>query len=314
MYLYGIILLLVCCIIGILIKQKVDQKNVEKIHHKRQEIQKLNVQIADAEKIFDRYSELAADKETELNNIKTQVLESTETLEKLAHDGREVMAKQLEQEEIARRNLLDEKMSREEEKLYQEYLEKKALFESLIEPIKKELDDYQAKKEATIEAIKREQELRDNLAFHQIKLSKADREDIDYLEDILGKLNNRTAIAKVIYDVYIATPTKELLNRIVGADKKSGVYRITNINSQECYVGQSTDLRARLTQHIRGSLGIQTIADQRVHHAMAETGLQNWTFEVLEFCDKIDLNDREKYWINYYKSNEFGYNRTVGNK
>jgi len=45
---------------------------------------------------------------------------------------------------------------------------------------------------------------------------------------------------------------------------------------------------------------------------MDERGIQNWYFEVLEECDKNQLNDREKYWINYYKSNELGYNATRG--
>ena len=73
-----------------------------------------------------------------------------------------------------------------------------------------------------------------------------------------------------------------------------------------------TDVAKRLTEHIKGTLGIQSIADQRIHHAMAEKGLQNWTFELLEECAKEDLNNREKFYISYYKSNEFGYNRTIG--
>jgi hypothetical protein len=35
----------------------------------------------------------------------------------------------------------------------------------------------------------------------------------------------------------------------------------------------------------------------------------NFTFQLLEECAKEDLNAREKFWINYFQSNEIGYNR-----
>ena len=107
-------------------------------------------------------------------------------------------------------------------------------------------------------------------------------------------------------------PTKEMLNRIIGSEKVCGIYRITNMKNNMCYIGQGVDVANRLTQHIKGSLGIQSIADQKVHHAMADEGIENWTFELLESCPKEKLSELEKYWIAYYKSNEFGYNVTKG--
>ncbi len=313
MILYVIILLLICCIIGILIKHKIDDRQAEEIKNKRERLKVLREEEKELQQKIQSYNELEASKIAQVETLNKRIKESNSTLEQLAHDGRVAMANQLQQEEIARRNFLNKKMTEEEQKAQEQFNNYKIELFATLEPLKKEVAEFQAKKEATIEALKREQELQNNLKFHQIQLSETDIEDIQYLKSILNKLTNKTAIAKVIYDVYIAQPTKELLNRIIGNDKKSGIYRITNVNSQECYVGQSTDLKARLTQHIRGSLGIQTIADQRVHHAMSDTGLQNWTFEILELCDKADLNNREKYWINYYKSNEYGYNNTRGN-
>lgn len=181
-----------------------------------------------------------------------------------------------------------------------------------IAPIKQELEDYEAKRRAIIDAQKREQELRDQVEYHRIKLTAEAVEDIRYIRSILDKISKKEVVAKVIWECYIAGPTKEMLNRVVGKDKKCGIYRITNIRTQECYIGQGVDVAKRLTEHIKGTLGIQSIADQRVHHAMAEEGLESWTFELLEECEKEQLNEREKYYISYYKSNEFGFNRTVG--
>lgn len=308
-----IILLLICCIIGILIYNKIDKNRAEKIKNKRKRLKVLYEKEKDLTKKIQSYNELEVSLRKKSDNLLLKIKEYNSTLDQLAHDGRVAMAKQLAEEEAARRNFLNKKLEDEEKKANESFANYRDELLKTLEPLKKEISEYQAKKEATIQALKREQELQNNLKFHQIQLKESDIEDIKYLKTILNKLSNKTAIAKVIYDVYISQPTKELLTRIVGNDRKSGIYRITNIINQECYVGQSTDLKARITQHIRGSLGIQTIADQRVHHAMSDIGLENWTFEILEFCEKADLNNREKYWINYYKSNEYGYNNTRGN-
>ena len=190
-------------------------------------------------------------------------------------------------------------------------LRKIALNEELL-PLIKEVDEYTKKREAIIEAQKREIELRDAQEFHKVQLTAVVIEDIKYINSILGRLSKPDIVAKVVWEAYIQGPTKEMLNRIIGKEKKTGIYRITNIDTQECYIGQGTDVAKRLTEHIKGTLGIQSIADQRIHHAMSEKGLQNWTFELLEECAKEDLNNREKFYISYYKSNEFGYNKTVG--
>lgn len=181
-----------------------------------------------------------------------------------------------------------------------------------LEQLKKEIEDYTKKREAIIEAQKRELELQDAQEFHKIQLVAAAIEDIKYINTILNKLSKPDIVAKVVWEAYLQTPTKEMLNRVVGKEKKSGIYRIANIKTQQCYIGQGVDVAKRLAEHIKGTLGIQSIADQRIHHVMAEEGLQNWTFELLEECEKGNLNNREKFYIMYYRSNEFGYNKTIG--
>ena len=36
--------------------------------------------------------------------------------------------------------------------------------------------------------------------------------------------------------------------------------------------------------------------------------IENWTFEVVEECEKKDLTARESYWIKFYGSKEYGLN------
>jgi hypothetical protein len=40
---------------------------------------------------------------------------------------------------------------------------------------------------------------------------------------------------------------------------------------------------------------------------MYELGPEQFTFEVLEDCDKSLLDSREDYWQEFYQAKEFGY-------
>lgn len=39
-----------------------------------------------------------------------------------------------------------------------------------------------------------------------------------------------------------------------------------------------------------------------------------FTFELLEECSKEKLNEREKFWIDFYHSDKIGMNGNSGNK
>lgn len=40
---------------------------------------------------------------------------------------------------------------------------------------------------------------------------------------------------------------------------------------------------------------------------MLSFGVENFTFEILEECDRSKLNEREDYWQDVCKAKEFGY-------
>lgn len=82
----------------------------------------------------------------------------------------------------------------------------------------------------------------------------------------------------------------------------SGIYKITNDKTKRAYIGRSTSVRKRLTDHIKSAIGISTIADQQIHKAMREEGLWNFTFELIEACDKASLGEHEKYYIEFFKT------------
>lgn len=148
--------------------------------------------------------------------------------------------------------------------------------------------------------------------FYCIQIPEIEREDIHFLlTTVSPQVRNKDIIPKLVWSEYIQKPTQEMMKR-VGIEDTPGIYKITNIKTNKCYIGKSTKVRQRLIDHIKGSVGISTIADQRIHHAMLDEGLWNWTFEKICDCGKDELNEKEKYYISFFKSQEWGYNIASG--
>ena len=144
--------------------------------------------------------------------------------------------------------------------------------------------------------------------FWCIQIPEQDREDIHYLlTQVAPQVRNKDIIPKLVWSEYLQKLTQELMKRVEIEDKP-GIYKITHVATGKCYVGKSTKVKQRLIDHIKGSVGISTIADQKIHHAMLDEGLWNWTFECICYCDKDQLSEKEKYYIDFFKAKEWGYN------
>lgn len=91
-----------------------------------------------------------------------------------------------------------------------------------------------------------------------------------------------------------------------------GIYKITNQLNQKCYIGQSINIYVRWQQHIIESKSNRNFS--KFYNAIRKYGIENFSFEVIEECEKNQqiLNEREVYWISYYNSYNDGYNSTRG--
>ena len=248
----------------------------------------------------------------ELDKHKQELESVMTTIDKMIEDGKKIAQREVDEQIDLYKQQQTQAANYQHQQYVIEIQRQQEEIAKQTDILRAQLYDFEAKRNAIVEAQKRELELQNERDFHNIVLSKNAVEDIKYLENVLDKLHNREFLAKLIWEAYLQKPTKEMLNRIIGSEKVCGIYRITNVKNNMCYIGQGVDVANRLTQHVKGSLGIQSIADQKVHHAMADEGIENWTFELLESCPKEKLSELEKYWIAYYKSNEFGYNVTKG--
>lgn len=177
-----------------------------------------------------------------------------------------------------------------------------------IEELKLLLEDYKSKRDLINQAIVHEKEIHEQQDFYRIVLNESDKEDIQLLNTIEMRLHSREALYKLIYDVFYKKPLDDMLNRVLEGKEFCGIYRITNLKTNESYIGKSTNIKNRFKQHIRTAIGLDGVARTKIHGAMKEYGIDSFSFEVLEKCTKENYSEREKYWINFYETNVYGYN------
>ena len=120
-------------------------------------------------------------------------------------------------------------------------------------------------------------------------------------------INDKDILNKVIWKSYYEKPTTDLIGRVIGSGVHTGIYKITNLENQMCYVGQAVDLAARWKQHIKRGIGADTPTRNKLYPAMLENGVENFSFELIEECPREKLNEREDYWQEFFKAKEFGY-------
>lgn len=184
--------------------------------------------------------------------------------------------------------------------------------EQELQRTKNELADYKKKQDAINEAIRRQRKLDEQQDFYRVCLSDFTIEDINLLQGIRQKLHTSESLNKLIYDVYVSKAVQEMVKRVLQGGAPSGIYKITRLKTGETYIGKSTNVKDRWQQHCKTVFGAGTIAHSILHTTMQKDGLQNFTFELIEEVPKDKLTEREKYWINFYGSKEYGLNERNG--
>ena len=178
--------------------------------------------------------------------------------------------------------------------------------------VRAELDDYKKKQQAINEAILRQRAIDEQQDFYRVNLSDFAIEDIKLLQEIRQKLHTSDNLNKLIYDVYVSKSVQEMVKRILEGGAPSGIYKITRLKTGEIYIGKSTNVKDRWIQHCKTVYGAGTIAHSILHTTMAKDGLEQFTFELVEEVPKDKLTEREKYWITFYDSKNYGLNERNG--
>ena len=316
----GIILLILCIIIiAIAFYYRVKYNKIttlqnlnQKIQNRQNTLTEIEQELSDALTTTSTYQTLNLDKKEELLKLETDISAKTAELKALSASLQTVR----DNNEIEKAKICEEFA----EKIQELNNQHQTLMCLKNEEVKNELAQMDAKLESernkylsVIETIQRSQSEEEKDLNRHIQISSADRSDINYLlNHVAEELRNPDILYKLIWSEYIQKKANEMLDYILPSRECSGIYKITNDRTKQAYIGRSTSVRKRLTDHIKSSVGISTIADQRIHQAMRDEGIWNFTFELIEECSKEQLNEREKYYINFFSTEKLGYNQKAG--
>lgn len=95
------------------------------------------------------------------------------------------------------------------------------------------------------------------------------------------------------------------------------IYKVTNQINGKVYIGKTTkDIQQRWKQHQQDSKR-DYCKNRPFYRALNKYGIESFIIEEIEQCDISILEEREIYWINYYRSyvgweDCNGYNATLG--
>lgn len=87
-----------------------------------------------------------------------------------------------------------------------------------------------------------------------------------------------------------------------------GIYKLTlKSDESKVYIGQAVDIKARWYQHAKKMIGAETAGNEKLYEVVGSPDEVFW--EVVERdVPQASLNEKEHYWIEYYKSNVVGLN------
>lgn len=180
------------------------------------------------------------------------------------------------------------------------------------EQITNQLNKIKASLNAGLEAKRKQQEQKEKLNFYKLSINDADLSDIQMIENLKISFHNPIVLNKLIWSQYFQKQTTELCNRVLGKDTVCGIYKITDLITEQCYIGQSVDIAQRWKDHIKCGLGIDASSSNKLYNSMQKDKIWNFTFELLEACPKESLNEKQALWIDMYSSNIYGLNTLKG--
>ena len=309
-------------IIGGLLIYLVLRPRLNNIQKLNEEVARQNIQLkAENLDLDDQYTILSTAVKV-LSSKKEEIENSLTSLQNQAQQSADIFYKQsmenaktklvydLNQEQFKYEKAKEEYQNIYESTLADCSLELSTLINSKKEELNK-LDEeiYLHSREvaAAVDAAKRAEEIKTKADFYKLQLPQIDIDEIKLLRSIEPKLRDKDILNKVIWKSYYEKPTTDLIGRVIGSGVHTGIYKITNLENQMCYVGQAVDLAARWKQHIKRGIGAEPPTRNKLYPAMLSIGVENFSFEIIEECSREELDAREDYWQEYFKAKEFGY-------
>lgn len=252
------------------------------------------------------------------NQLNMAIEDLVNTQQKSANAVYEACMNEMQEKLSSAADQASKRYEASEKEAQEEYL--KVLEDSVLEykeAFRQKIDELQtlearlakmkAITDAAVDANRRAQEMENQQDFYRLILSEIDLLEIERLREVAPFLRDSEPLNKVIWKVYYEKPYTDLVGRVVGKNVKTGIYKITNLKNGMCYVGQAVNIADRWRQHIKRGIGAEAPTRNKLYPVMLSVGVENFSFEIVEECERGLLNEREDYWQDYFQAKEFGY-------
>lgn len=177
--------------------------------------------------------------------------------------------------------------------------------------LRSEIEDFRTKRETINQEILRARALEEKQDFYRVQLDPIAIKDIAVINSIKSSISKFDLLEKLLYDCYVKKSVDEMIKRVLEGRAPCGIYKITRLKTKEVYIGQSTDIKARWAQHAKSAFHCGTISHSTLHTTIERDGIENFTWELLEEVPKDKLRERERYWISFYQSKDYGLNEKL---
>lgn len=332
-FIISIVVLIVSIIIWICISR--EQISLKQDEQKKQQLEKqiksLQKDYTSAQNTLNTITDFIDQQRANILLLKNQIQQKKETHDQLIANINKIQIQvnqyQTKEKEKIKQEL--EQFKKSSDKAAQAYVDNLENYYNIAEARSKEkiasLKQEQDKVAASLnkivqtrnqayQAILKQKQIKAKQDDYRLLPSKTDLEDIYALQHIKQGLHKPRILSMLIWQTYFQPIAKKQFPVILQDKTKMGIYKVTNIKTNQSYIGQSVDIYKRWTDHCKAGLGIDTPVGNKLYKAMQEYGLQNFTFELLSQCDKQQLDEKERYFIELYQADLFGYNSTKGNK
>ena len=288
---------------------KYEEEHLQKLKQTQEKIQKENSSlIASREKLIKSVKEEKEKTDKIHEEEKIRLLKLTREFQATASAAQEQYFNNLEKYYQEQEKDFDNKIAQ----LQVNYENEQAKYQELFNKALAALNKIQSTRDAAITASLKEQEIKEKSYFYCLNIKQDDLNDIKILEEVKTRLRNPRILSMLIWSTYFQKDMTTLCNRVLGVHPVTGIYKITNQQNNKCYIGQSVDISKRWKDHAKCGLGIDMPVGNKLYKEMQEVGIWNFSWELLETCSRADLNEKERFYIDLYKSKDYGYNTVKG--
>ena len=312
--------------------KKIDLEQQQKKEKQiKQNIDALNCQLDDQQKDFQALNDLIKNKQKDIDSINKSIKEKESLFKTILSNANDLKKRydsfqEQEKDKIKERleefkeisNKAAENYFDELQKAYEHadaaHAEKMTRLKAEQDSAAAALNNLKETRKAAHEALLKQQEIKENKDNYRLKPSDVDLYDIRSLKHLSKTFHKPRVISMLIWQYYFQPIAKKQFPVILQGKTKTGIYKITNLYTDQSYIGQSVDVYKRWTDHCKAGLGIDAPVGNRLYQKMGSDGLQNFTFELLCECSKEELDEKERYFVELYQADLYGYNGTKGNK